>query len=714
VFLETVDLQAGTRDGRWQIDFWARNVGLDSQSYYLDVAKIGEHYLSIGWDQSPYLISTSAKTIFSGNGTTRLSVANPLQATLQANSLNATAGGAAGITARTNIENAINNNATQLTIGTQRDKATVAYLNTQHPGFEFKVDYAHEHRTGTKPLSAAWGSGFGAAPGRPTNFVEVAAPIDDVTQTINASAQYTGSSPWGQRWTAMAKYTGSLYDNANAFFDIENPFCLTCLPGAGAGARGPNLLRQGLAPSNNAHAFTLNNNMDLPMQSRLAQTFQINMMRQNEPFITYGNSGLTPAALPAASANAAVDAILFNNVLTTRWSKDVKTTFRYRYYDFDNNTPELLFTSRLVADTSITTSPRRNLAVAYTKQNASGDINWRAASWLNVGAQYAWEYWDRSRQDVNVTNEHSGRIYADADLWGMATSRSSVLYAVRRYDNYDHVALVENIGIESSENVVQMRKFNMANRDRWKADTFLDVPIAPWVTITPTAGLRSDHYPHDIVNQLGIQRDETWNAGFDISAKPANELKLLFSYNYEDRRMKMADCCGTGAAAVTFADTWRSDIHQSYHTFFAAMDFVAIPGTLDFRFDYIFSLGAEANATTPCASGNAGCTGSGTGVTTTQFPTERTQFQRFSALARYHVDPSVVRQMGWVGEVIAKFRYIYENNRVNNWAFDDLTPYLPTPDQTTDLTGAGRSIFLASFNPNYTAHIFVGSVGVKW
>ena len=57
-FLDWLNLQAGTTDGRYAFDFWARSVGRDNQSYNLDAAAIGYHYLSVGWDQTPHLIST--------------------------------------------------------------------------------------------------------------------------------------------------------------------------------------------------------------------------------------------------------------------------------------------------------------------------------------------------------------------------------------------------------------------------------------------------------------------------------------------------------------------------------------------------------------------------------------------------------------------------------------------------------------------------------
>ncbi|HEU0011002.1 MAG TPA: hypothetical protein VFT34_14385, partial [Verrucomicrobiae bacterium] len=96
-----------------------------------------------------------------------------------------------------------------------------------------------------------------------------------------------------------------------------------------------------------------------------------------------------------------------------------------------------------------------------------------------------------------------------------------------------------------------------------------------------------------------------------------------------------------------------------------------------------------------------------------QFPTERNTFQRFNVIGRYYVDPAVVRGMGWTGDVVVKVRYTAERNHNTNWATDNVTPYVPTPD-TTELTGANRSLFLAAFNPNYTAQVIAASVAVKW
>ena len=72
-------LATGSKDGLYQVDLWANNVGYDDQSRFLKASKAGEQYLSIGWDQSPHLYSTTAQIPFNGVGTNNLTV--PAQVT---------------------------------------------------------------------------------------------------------------------------------------------------------------------------------------------------------------------------------------------------------------------------------------------------------------------------------------------------------------------------------------------------------------------------------------------------------------------------------------------------------------------------------------------------------------------------------------------------------------------------------------------------------
>ena len=90
LFLDVFGLNAGTKDGRFAVDFWADNVGYDNQHYDLSIYEPGRQYFNIGWDQTPHLLSTSAKSIFGGVGSTSLTVDPATRTFLQSQSVVAT------------------------------------------------------------------------------------------------------------------------------------------------------------------------------------------------------------------------------------------------------------------------------------------------------------------------------------------------------------------------------------------------------------------------------------------------------------------------------------------------------------------------------------------------------------------------------------------------------------------------------------------------
>ena len=166
LFLNGLGIAAGSKDGRYGVDFWADNVGMDNQRYYFGMYEPGRQYFSLGWDQTPHLLSSSAKSIFGGVGSTRLTV-DPATRTffagppvlltptcgtareLLTSSMAAPRRGGAGFPApMSNIE-----------LKTLREKFTAGYRNTMWDNWDFNVDYSNEHRTGTRPLGIALGLG---------------------------------------------------------------------------------------------------------------------------------------------------------------------------------------------------------------------------------------------------------------------------------------------------------------------------------------------------------------------------------------------------------------------------------------------------------------------------------------------------------------------------------------------------------------------------
>ena len=491
-------------------------------------------------------------------------------------------------------------------------------------------------------------------------------------------------------------------------------------------------------------------------------------MRQNDLFVPGNINGLvappvTFLGVPVGSLDGRVDTFLWNNLYTAQITRDLKMTVKGRHYDVNNQTPSLHIENYLFGDSGCASgapnaagvcpigNARNSLPISYTKDNVSAEFSFRPERWVTVGGGGYWERYDRKFRDVNVTDELMGKLWADSNPFEQLRARGSYLYAQRRYDDYNTVEFVEVPGLQYSEVATNMRRFDVANRNRHKAEAALEWTPNRYVTFSPNAGLRWDEYPDPVSNPLGVRRDHTWNAGIEIAAMINSQIKLMASYNYEQRELdvhggsgganfntgSLLTGCPTAAAlnpinVIGTACTWQSDINQRYHTFMVAADLKVVPSTFDLRLEYLYARGTEHNATTPCSAPNfVGATATGTncnGLATTgapatlvdpasvnfgQFPPERNTFQRYNVIGKYYVDPSLARQMGFTGDIILKLRYTWEQNENSNWAADNMTPYVPTPD-TTELTGAARSVFLAAFNPNYTAQLVAASVMVKW
>lgn len=729
VFLNEVGVQAGSKDGRYAVDIWADKVGMDNQSYKLYLYEPGRQYFNMGWDQTPHLLSSSAKSIFGGVGTNSLTVNSASRTTLQSN-----LGPATQTQAQRNaIETYIDNTApmSNIEMKTLREKASLGYRNTMLDNWDFNFGYSNEHRTGTRPLGIGYGTslttaaGVPAAPRPSSGAIEVPQPINDRTQDVNGTGEYSGTTPWGTRWNTSMQYAGSFYNNDVKSMTVDNPFCITCVAANGvsvaSGTRiGPNQLQYGLAPNNSANGATWNTAIDLPIfKSRYVSTLQYTQFRQNDTFLNDATNGITSLApYPAGSLNGAVNAFLSNNVLTSRLTSDLSNTARVRYYDRKDNTPTLAFSNYVYADNgTATTAPLTRSPSSYSKLNISDDLKWQANRVWTFGTGYFFERYVFQNGEVDATNESGAKAFIDYKPWSWVTARSSVEYSQRRYNSW----LAAN-STDPAQNA--MRYFFVQNRNRTKATSMVEMEVVRNVTVSPNGGLRWDEYPTDAAvtalnartNSLGTKYDRSWNLGSDLAIRVSPELRMTLGYNHEEHYLSLQSCCGGATGGFLDSNTWSTNITQKYNTYMVSADWNAIPGKLDFKFDFLAAISNEANSTAACSSGLANCTGNNSVGSTSPFPDEHNRFLRFSALAKYYVDPAYVKQMGWNGQVIAKLRYTWEQNRNTNWATDNFSPYSPSAADAggTDISSGGRSLFLAYNNPNYTAQIVTAAIAMKW
>ena len=213
---------AGSKDGLYEIDAWGKNVGYSDQRYDAYLSKAGEQYFNFMWDQTPHVYSTSASTLFNTNGNA-LTLTNP---NIGARSL---LRGGAGFPrsqppanpAKTNaISTIINSNVVPTDVGIRRDTAAVDYRYTPTDNWDIRANYSNMRRTGSQVDSVLFTCTNNGS------RVDVAKPVADTTQNFGVNGEYAGTSAWGQKFNAIAGYSGSVYQDDFNNYTVQNPFCV--------------------------------------------------------------------------------------------------------------------------------------------------------------------------------------------------------------------------------------------------------------------------------------------------------------------------------------------------------------------------------------------------------------------------------------------------------------------------------------------------------
>jgi MtrB/PioB family decaheme-associated outer membrane protein len=696
----------GSADGLYQYGFLAKNIGYRDQSYVFDWSQAGVQYLTFGFDEIPHTYNDNATTIFQGAGSNTLTVPDALRSTLRAR-LGPTNPGNGNNTVSlanaTAIANAIEGNLNGFRLGFDRLTGSAGYRYTPTDNWDAEVDYTVTRREGTQPMGALTYNGVERG-GR--IVLELPRPIHDETHNANGNLEYAGVTPWGKKFNVNFGYGLSIYHQDDDSFTFQNPFVVT----NGAFTPLNNLMSQ--PPSNTANTFLFNGGLDLPMKSRWVSTVSYTHGQQDSSFLPFS---INPAAIATAttinggaptlfgSSGFHSDALLFNNVLTTKWTPELSQTSRYRFYDYDA-LKDITANFFLLGDSANTigsaVDPDDQLnrrGVSYTKQNASTDFVWRPAAvrWLNIGAGAGWEQWDRRFRghdpgvpDVAVTNEFMGKLFLTAKPWDWSQLRTSYIHAERRFEG-DYQQNIGGNDESCGGPCINLRAYDLANRNRDKLNAYVDFYAPNKLVITPTGGFRIDDYSGGMVKDQfgnGLIHDNSWNAGLEASWVINPFITFFGSYVHE-----------RGEKEIWIHGAFSSNVNDTIDTFVAGANFILIPDKWNIKLAYTLMLA------------NGAISGSPTNRAA-NFPDQTQTLNRVDVQSRYKVDPSFMRQFGFKGETYVKLRYLWEHNDVSDWAAVNWNyMYLFNGDATNN-----KSIQLGWNNPNYNVQLMMASLAFTW
>jgi len=662
LFLQGLHLRLFRPDEAYSTEFGGRQWGLQDQEYYLRTGRLGKWEFGFDWDQMRHIFSTNAHMLATetSRGVFTLPTTRPALARY--------------------------NDARELDeISVRWDTAHIFLKVTPTEDLDLIAEYTRIRKEGDRPMGMALGS-----PGSP--FIEVLQPLEQTIHDFRLRGTLAR-----EQWQIQFGYTLSLFLNDERRIVADNPCFGAALPAGCTGAADPVSRGQSsLPPDNMAHTFNLAGGVNLPLRTRLTGNFTYSLRLQDESFLPHtinptldGNPDLV---LPQKGLNGNAQVFAFNLNATSRpLPLPVVFTAKYRLYDYRDWSDTITFPGHVVNDRTLATDARRAGRWSYSKQDASLDARWKIIERLAFTTGVGWERWDRNEhREVPVSDEFSAKGVLDYTPSDWLLVRASYVPSFRRIESYNSRAHAEHTVDEDAAAAAQgqsvlLRKFDMAERNRQKAELQLQITPTDSMSITPTVAYRWDDY---IRSSLGLQEEKAWSAGVDLNWAPVERLSFFAGYMHEViyQKQRSRSRPVTGTTTFDFVDyDWLSVNTDTVDTFHAGFKTVIVPGKLDWKANGAFSTATGRIETRNPIGPASGTAAQDLTASARPWPAFEDNLWRVDTSLQYHFSKS------WT----ASLNYIFESFSKHDWRTDSLNPFIP----------GVAAIWLGNDQKNYAAHI---------
>ncbi|MDP2645101.1 MAG: MtrB/PioB family decaheme-associated outer membrane protein [Desulfobacterales bacterium] len=670
-FVDKLSLGSENKDRTFYFDVSGSHVAREDQNLDARFGRWGKYQVELEWDEIPHNFSNSAKSLFSDSGggvyTIPVPVRQRLEALVTTDTDPVTAGVQPDFAA---IRSEIQRSSRDIELISKRAKAKGALVYTPKEPWKLSLNYSNEKRSGKKPLGGAFGF---------ATSIETIEPTEYRTQEIRAAVEY-----FGKDWSAELGYFLSTFENDVDALGWDNPFRVN--DAVGAASRG----RMDLYPDNTAQKVHFSGAANLPFATRFVTTLSHGWREQNDKFIPFTiNSAVAASAatLPSNSLNGEVKTTLLDFYLTNRFFSKVGLTARFRYYDYDNQTPSLTFPAYVRTDETVVATERRNAPDSYRKINGSADASFRLKSNLSLKVGFAREEKDRRYREAAETSENIYKVSLDyTPRMSWLLLRTSYAFAEKVTLGYDGTR-GEYARFPSGDpdlgQLPQLRKFDIASRKRNQASLLTQVTPSDKLSLTASFGLANDDFN---ASRYGLLGNNSYNLSFDVSYNPSYNVTLFAGITWEnfDYKMKSRE---RQAGNDSTENDWVSKMEDQVNTLGVGLSWAVIPKKVDFKLDFNYSKAKGAIATH--ALGNP-ANPNFLPTSAADYPDTQSTLQQLRASVSYHLTERLT----------SRLEYAYERYTEMYFNRDGVDTYMQHVDP-----GASRSVFLAATEPNYYANI---------
>jgi MtrB/PioB family decaheme-associated outer membrane protein len=569
-FLEAVRLRRETDNG-WILDFTGDHVGRRDQRHTGQFALPGKLEGLVMWDQIPMLMSNSSLTVFSGLGSGVLTIPDSNQGEY---------GDDPALFEAT---------ARPFDIESRRHilLTDVEYVAT--PQLTFRAKGQYTDREGVIPYGGSFGHSV---------LAETAAPVDHTLKDVSADAEFARDPV-----LVRVGYTASLFTNQNTTLTWDNPFTLIDTAGSSSQGRGS------LPPSSTYYGVNSLVSVKLPYRSRVSAYASLGSLTDaGDPIMPFTiNSAVSAEPLVRTTVDGEARTTAVNLNFTSRPTRRVNFSLRFRSYEYDNRTPEFAVRQYEAYDggPSVVTSQVCGVgdaicteAFGIVRRNLDADLNLSPITAASVGVGYTRLNEDRSHRIFESTKEDIARLSFDSVGTGLFTLRTKYEHSQKRAtgDDADIAAHVAGLLAHAGEQPT-MRHFDVAERDRDRVTLLGSVMASDNVAVNASLAAGKDDYIRDRFlpdpdSRFGL-RDNTHRViTFGVDAAPTERAVVAASYSYERyEAFSTSRQANPGAQFTDPSRDWSTDATDRVHSLLFLVDLTELGDRVDLQVSYDFNRG---------------------------------------------------------------------------------------------------------------------------
>jgi MtrB/PioB family decaheme-associated outer membrane protein len=527
----------------WSVRLEGARLGQDSRRLDLDARQGGGRSFSLNWIERPGWRLSGGSTPFRHGPGGRLVLPNDWTALETSAELSGRKDGFDPVDIRAD-----------------RRRLDLDYWQRFRDRWRVAVSASEERRDGQRLIGAI----FGYTGGNPRGMLLPAA-VDDTTQRIESRLTY--ADPNGHQFGLA--WSGSFYRNERSGIEFDNPWSRhpQWAPGTGYPQGAGRIADH---PDNSAHQLRAFGAWRLGERSRAGFDVAYGLMRQNDLLLPYTvNKALEiEQPLPVARLDAEIRTTVANLRLVTQWSDRLSLTANYRFDDRDNRTPSYAWRG-IGADAEDQPSAdeaRVNLPYSLRRQSLALEARWRLAGYQRLSAGLNVEQEDRDEfAEVAELDEWGGEVGWRGRLGSKIRWRVDGVYSVRRFDEYIGRApfragrLPGTVDPDDFENHPELRKYNVADRDRSLLKLRLDAQPTTRLSLGLTARYHRDDYDDE---RFGLNQSVARTLSADFGWQLGGSLSLSGLYGRDRYRADQSGRAWPGfAPALAFdptRDWWAS------------------------------------------------------------------------------------------------------------------------------------------------------------